>query len=103
MRLHGPHHHGCPPAPPALGERLGGLDVVAIRMAKEVLRTQRRGTSPAPARHETNGERLLWGTGLVILVAFAARAFTGWYEGEDVLAALSPARSTASWALSGSV
>ena len=42
------------------------------------------------ARHETNGERLLWGTGLVILVAFASRAFTGWYEGEDVLAALVP-------------
>ena len=42
------------------------------------------------ARHETNGERLLWGTGLVILVAFAARAFTGWYEGDDVLAALVP-------------
>ena len=33
------------------------------------------------ARHETNGERLLWATGLVILVAFFARAFTGWYEG----------------------
>ena len=42
------------------------------------------------ARHETNGERLLWATGLVILVAFFARAFTGWYEGENVLAAMVP-------------
>ena len=42
------------------------------------------------ARHETNGERLLWATGLVILVAFFARAFTGWYEGGNVLAAMVP-------------
>jgi hypothetical protein len=42
------------------------------------------------ARHETNGERLLWATGAVILVAFAARGFTGWYEGKPWLAALIP-------------
>ncbi|MEC8151906.1 MAG: hypothetical protein VX068_04595, partial [Candidatus Thermoplasmatota archaeon] len=34
------------------------------------------------ARHERNGERLLWATGGVILVAFAARGFTGWYDGQ---------------------
>lgn len=42
------------------------------------------------ARHEANGERLLWATGAVILVAFAARGFTGWYEGEGLLASLVP-------------
>ncbi len=42
------------------------------------------------SKHESNGERLLWATGGVILVAFAARGFVGWYEGDDVLAALLP-------------
>jgi hypothetical protein len=42
------------------------------------------------ARHEANGERLLWATGGVILLAFAARGFTGWYNGEDVVSALVP-------------
>jgi len=30
-------------------------------------------------RHERNGERLLWATGIVILVAFTGRAVSGWY------------------------
>lgn len=30
-------------------------------------------------RHERNGERLLWATGVVILVAFTGRAVSGWY------------------------
>jgi hypothetical protein len=42
------------------------------------------------SKHESNGERLLWATGGVILVAFAARGFVGWYEGDEVLAALLP-------------
>jgi hypothetical protein len=42
------------------------------------------------ARHERNGERLLWATGGVILVAFTARGFTGWYDGKAVLASLVP-------------
>ena len=42
------------------------------------------------ARHETNGERLLWATGVVILVAFVARGFTGWYAGEGVMVSLVP-------------
>ena len=41
-------------------------------------------------RHETNGERLLWATGAVILVAFLARAFTGWLAGEGIVASLVP-------------
>ena len=42
------------------------------------------------ARHERNGERLLWATGGVILVAFAARGFTGWYDGQGVVTSLMP-------------
>ena len=42
------------------------------------------------ARHERNGERLLWATGGVILVAFAARGFTGWYDGQGVVSSLMP-------------
>jgi fatty acid desaturase len=41
-------------------------------------------------KHETNGERLLWATGGVILVAFVARGFVGYYEGGDVMRALVP-------------
>ena len=42
------------------------------------------------SRHETNGERLLWATGGVILVAFMARGFTGWYAGDNLWSALVP-------------
>ena len=42
------------------------------------------------ARHETNGERLLWATGIVILVAFLARGFAGWHAGDGVIASLVP-------------
>lgn len=42
------------------------------------------------ARHERNGERLLWATGGVILVAFAARGFTGLYDGQALLPSLVP-------------
>ena len=55
------------------------------------------------ARHETNGERLLWGTGLVILVAFAAEPSPDGTRVKTCSQRSSPARSTASWALSGSV
>ena len=42
------------------------------------------------ARHEANGERLLWATGVVILVAFLARAFNGWYVNNDPFSSLLP-------------
>lgn len=42
------------------------------------------------ARHEANGERLLWATGVVILVAFFGRAVNGWYVDGDPLGALVP-------------
>lgn len=42
------------------------------------------------ARHETNGERLLWASGAIILLAFIARGFAGWYNGEAVIASLIP-------------
>ena len=47
-----------PLAPPALASA-GNSDVVAICLAK-VLRAQRRERALHLARHETNGERLLW-------------------------------------------
>lgn len=42
------------------------------------------------AQHERNGERLLWATGGVILVAFLGRAISGWYNEGDVLSNLFP-------------
>ena len=42
------------------------------------------------ARHAANGERLLWATGAVILVAFAGRAIEGWYTNREVMSALVP-------------
>lgn len=42
------------------------------------------------ARHERNGERLLWATGVVILVAFAGRAVSGWYTDGDPWSAMMP-------------
>ena len=41
-------------------------------------------------RHEINGERLLWATGVVIMVAFLARGFAGWSAGDGVIASLVP-------------
>lgn len=42
------------------------------------------------AQHEHNGERLLWATGGIILVAFLGRAISGWYNEGDVLSNLFP-------------
>jgi hypothetical protein len=41
-------------------------------------------------RHERNGERLLWATGAVILVAFTGRAISGWYSNGDFTSNLLP-------------
>ena len=41
-------------------------------------------------RHERNGERLLWATGFVILVAFTGRAVSGWYSDGDFTSNLLP-------------
>jgi len=41
-------------------------------------------------RHETNGNRLVWATFVVICIAFISRAVTSWREGEDVLTSLIP-------------
>ena len=41
-------------------------------------------------RHETNGNRLVWATFVVICIAFISRAVTSWREGGDVLASLIP-------------
>ena len=40
--------------------------------------------------HETNGNRLVWATFVVICIAFISRAVTSWREGGDVLASLIP-------------
>ncbi len=60
----------------------------AWRKKSYVLRGEERAAHLA--RHETNGERLLWATGGVILIAFAARGFTGWYEDGNPWAAMAP-------------
>ena len=41
-------------------------------------------------RHEQYGERLLYATGFVILLAFAARGFHAWYNQTSILAGLVP-------------
>ena len=41
-------------------------------------------------QHERNGERLLWATGAVILIAFFGRAVSGWYANGDMTSNLFP-------------
>ena len=49
----------------------------------------RSGRFTWPATKPTENA-FLWATGLVILVAFVARGFTGWYAGEGVLTSMVP-------------